>query len=65
VLSTFNFSMLSGSAEGVTIDSHGFIYVCDESPQVFVMAPIPAPGAAAVLVAGLAAAGLRRRRLTR
>jgi len=32
VLSAFDFSLLSSSAEGVTIDNDGIIYVVDESP---------------------------------
>jgi uncharacterized protein YjiK len=39
VLSKFDFSSLSDSAEGVTIDGQGTIYVCDESPTLFVLRP--------------------------
>ncbi|ARN23226.1 SdiA-regulated domain-containing protein [Piscinibacter gummiphilus] len=68
VLSRFDFSNLSGSAEGVTIDSNGVIYVADESPSVFVLTPIaavPEPGALAMLLAGAGVCGaIARRRRT-
>lgn len=61
VLSTFDFGAISSSAEGVTIDGDGVIYICDEGPRLYVLAPIPAPGAGAslLIVAGMAS---RRRR---
>jgi uncharacterized protein YjiK len=61
VLSTFSFAGISGSAEGVTIDSNGNIYICDESPRVYILSPIPAPAAATPLLLGLAFAARRRR----
>lgn len=60
VLSTFSFAGLAGDAEGVTIDRDGNIYVVGEAPEMFVLAPIPAPSA--VALAGLCAGFAARRR---
>lgn len=61
ILSTFDFGAIADDAEGVTIDADGVIYVVGETPALYVLTPIPAPGAAGLIgLAGLAA--LRRRR---
>jgi uncharacterized protein YjiK len=39
VLGQFNFAPYSTSAEGVTIDANGVIYICDETPRLFVLTP--------------------------
>ncbi len=66
VLSSFNFTFISGIAEGVTIASDGTIYVTDESPAIYVLtaAPVPEPASYALMLAGAAAiaAAVRRRR---
>ncbi len=66
VLSTFNFAALSGSAEGVTIDTDGIIYIVDEGPNLYVLAPaVPLPAAVWLLGSGLlGVAGVLRRRGT-
>jgi uncharacterized protein YjiK len=61
VLSSFNFAGIADNAEGVTIGPDGTIYIAGENPAIYVLKPIPAPGAAALLgVAGVLA--MRRRR---
>lgn len=61
VLSSFDFAGIADNAEGVTIGPDGTIYIAGENPAVYVLKPIPAPGAAALLgVAGVLA--MRRRR---
>ncbi len=66
VVSSFDFTFISGIAEGVTIASDGTIYVTDESPAIYVLtaAPVPEPATYALLLsgAGVLAAALRRRR---
>ncbi|MFM9994539.1 MAG: SdiA-regulated domain-containing protein [Phycisphaerales bacterium] len=37
LLSQFSFAGISGNAEGVTIDGDGVVYVCDETPRVYVL----------------------------
>ncbi len=59
--STFDFSLISLSAEGVTIGDDGTIYVVAESPILHVLKPIPEPTSMALLGVG-ALALLRRRR---
>src|ERR1043165_9372695 len=39
VLGSLSLAGLSTTAEGVTIDSRGYIYICDESPKLFVYRP--------------------------
>lgn len=69
VLSQFDFSGLSSSAEGVTIDYDGVIYIVaenDASPLLFVLtppAPVPVPPAA--LLFGSALLGLTALRRVR
>lgn len=60
VLSQFDFAGLAGDVEGVTIDSDGVIYLVGEAPELFVLRPVPAPGAA--LAAAMAMVGLTARR---
>lgn len=63
ILSEFDFSAFSSSAEGVTIDENGVIYITDESPRVYVLTPVPEPSMALVWAAGLAGlVALRRQR---
>jgi uncharacterized protein YjiK len=69
VLGQFDFSAYADSAEGVTIDADGNIYVVAENgsnPQLFTLAPAPVPLPPALLLLGSALAGLagavRRRR---
>lgn len=61
VLSAFDFSAIAGDAEGVTIGPDGTIYVAGEYPAVYVLSPIPTPGAAVLGVIALVAAARRRR----
>lgn len=64
ILSSFDFSALSGSAEGVTIADDGTIFVVDEGPNLYVLtpSPVPLPAAAWLLISGLGAVGLGARR---
>jgi uncharacterized protein YjiK len=59
VLSQLDFSAIADDAEGVTIDADGVIYVVGETPELYVLTPIPEPTAALLLAA--AALLLRRR----
>lgn len=61
VLSSFSFAGIAGDAEGVTIDANGTIYVAGEAPAIYVLTPIPSPGAASLLGVALAAVVRRRR----
>lgn len=67
-LSSFDFSAFAGDAEGVTIDPNGTIYIVSETgsvgggPTLFVLTAVPEPGTLALLAAGLAGIGWRRRR---
>jgi uncharacterized protein YjiK len=54
VLSMFSFAGISDTAEGVTIDSNGIIYIVDEGPNLYVLAPVPLPAAAWLLLSGIA-----------
>lgn len=61
VLSTFSFAGIASDAEGVTIGADGTIYVCGETPEIYVLTPVPSPSGAALLgLWGLCA--VRRRR---
>lgn len=60
VQSSFSFAGISDSAEGVTIDDDGVIYIVDETPTLHVLSPIPEPTALALVAAAFAP--LRRRR---
>jgi hypothetical protein len=53
ILSQFDFRSLSTSAEGVTIDGAGTIYLVDESPNLYVLRPVPEPLALISCAAGL------------
>jgi len=61
ILGRLDFTGLSASAEGVTIDQDGTIYVVSEDPKLFIFKPVPEPSCAVLVVAGLAFAGRRRR----
>jgi uncharacterized protein YjiK len=39
VRSTFDFSAIAGDAEGVTVGTDGTIYVCGETPSLYVLTP--------------------------
>jgi uncharacterized protein YjiK len=65
LLDSFDLLALTDSAEGVTIDFDGTIYLVDESPRLFVLKPVPLPAAGWLLAAGvgaLVAASKRRPR---
>lgn len=62
VLSSFSFAGIADNAEGVTVGPDGTIYIVGENPTLYVLTPIPAPGAAGLIaLSGLAAARRRRR----
>jgi MYXO-CTERM domain-containing protein len=66
ILGMFDFSAISDSAEGVTIDENGVIYVTDETPNIYVLEPgvavVPVPAAWALMASGLVLLGAMRRR---
>ncbi|HWK51321.1 MAG TPA: SdiA-regulated domain-containing protein, partial [Steroidobacter sp.] len=63
VLSMYSLAGITGIAEGVTIDRNGIIYIVDEGPNMYVLAPVPLPAAAWLLLSGVAGlAGFSRRR---
>lgn len=57
VLSMFSLAGVTDNAEGVTVDANGTIYIVDESPALHVLAPVPLPAAAWLLVSGVAGLG--------
>jgi uncharacterized protein YjiK len=57
VLSMYSLAGITDSAEGVTIDSNGLIYIVDESPNMYVLAPVPLPAAAWLLISGVLGLG--------
>jgi len=63
ILSQFDLTGISTSAEGVTIGANGDIYIVSEDPKLIVLSQVPEPASAALL--GLCGAGLlswRRRK---
>ncbi|MDO8938291.1 MAG: SdiA-regulated domain-containing protein [Methylicorpusculum sp.] len=66
VLSAFDLSGFSSSAEGVTIDTDGIIYIVDENgtrPRLFVLTAVPIPPAFFLFGTGLMALiGMGRRK---
>lgn len=56
VLSMYSLAGITDSAEGVTIDSNGTIYIVDEGPNMYVLTPtpVPLPAAAWLLLSGVA-----------
>jgi hypothetical protein len=63
ILGAFDLLALTDSAEGVTIDADGTIFVVDESPRLYVLKPVPLPaGLWLFLGAGTALGCLGRRR---
>lgn len=63
VLSMYSLAGITDSAEGVTIDGNGVIYIVDEGPNMYVLTPVPLPAAAWLLLSGVAGlAGFGRRK---
>jgi uncharacterized protein YjiK len=66
ILGMFDFAAISGSAEGVTIDENGVIYVTDETPNIYVLEPnvavVPVPAGWVLMASGVALLGFVRRR---
>jgi len=64
ILSQFDFGGLSSTAEGVTIDEDGTIYIVGEEPTstLYVLKPVPLPAAAWLMISGLGALGAAARR---
>ncbi len=65
VLSMYSLAGITDSAEGVTIDRNGTIYIVDEGPNMYVLTPtpVPLPAAAWLLLSGVAGlAGFGRRK---
>jgi len=71
IVSQFDFSKYSETAEGLTIDPSGTIYIVAESAlggdtsTLFVLTPVPEPETYAMLLAGLAMLGIAQRRRNR
>lgn len=62
ILSMFDFTLIGSDIEGVTIGPDGTIYLVGETPTLYVLTQVPAPGSFALLgLSGLVARRRRRR----
>lgn len=62
VLSRFDLAAIGTDIEGLTIDGNGTIYLVGETPMLYVLTPVPEPGAYAMMLAGVGLIGFIRRR---
>lgn len=64
ILSQFDLTGISTSAEGVTIGANGDIYIVSEDPKLIVISPVPEPTSTVLLGLGCGVGFLARRRRT-
>jgi uncharacterized protein YjiK len=57
LVSSYDFTGLSVTAEGVTIDQNGVIYIVSEDPKLFVLTAIPEPSTYALMIGAVALVG--------